>query len=42
MPLALHLAYYNFCRIHKIIRCTTAIEAGITKTFWAPTNEKQD
>lgn len=32
--LALHFAYYNFCRIHKTIRCTPAMEAGITKTIW--------
>lgn len=32
--LALHFAYYNFCRIHKTIRCTPAMEAGITKTVW--------
>lgn len=32
--LALHFAYYNFCRIHKTIRCTPAMEAGITNTIW--------
>lgn len=32
--LALHFAYYNFCRIHKTIRCTPAMEAGIAKTVW--------
>jgi transposase-like protein/IS1 family transposase len=32
--LALHFAYYNFCRIHKTIRCTPAMEAGITHTVW--------
>ncbi len=32
--LALHFAHYNFCRIHKTIRCTPAMEAGITKTVW--------
>lgn len=32
--LALHFAYYNFCRIHKSIRCTPAMEAGLTKTVW--------
>jgi transposase-like protein/IS1 family transposase len=32
--LALHFAYYNFCRIHKTIRCTPAMEAGITKSIW--------
>lgn len=32
--LALHFAYYNFCRIHKTIRCTPAMEAGVTNTIW--------
>ncbi|HKC65767.1 MAG TPA: IS1 family transposase [Pyrinomonadaceae bacterium] len=31
---ALHFAYYNFCRIHKTLRCTPAMEAGITKRIW--------
>lgn len=31
---ALHFAYYNFCRIHKTIRCTPAMEAGVTKRIW--------
>lgn len=33
--LALHFAYYNFCRIHKTLRCTPAMEAGLTKTVWS-------
>jgi len=33
--LALWLAYYNFCRIHSTIKCTPAMEAGITKTVWS-------
>lgn len=32
--LALNFAYYNFCRIHKTLRCTPAMEAGITKNVW--------
>jgi transposase-like protein/IS1 family transposase len=32
--LALHFAFYNFCRIHSSIRCTPAMEAGITKHVW--------
>jgi transposase InsO family protein len=28
------IAYYNFCRIHSSIRCTPAMEAGITNTVW--------
>jgi hypothetical protein len=33
--LALYFAYYNFCRVHKTLRCTPAMEAGITKTVWS-------
>jgi len=32
--LAFYFAYYNFCRIHSAIRCTPAMEAGITKSVW--------
>lgn len=32
--LALYFAYYNFCRVHKTLRCTPAMEAGLTKTIW--------
>lgn len=32
--IALHYMYYNFCRIHKTLRCTPAMEAGISKTVW--------
>ena len=32
--LALHFAYYNFCRVHKTLRCTPAMEAGLTKSVW--------
>lgn len=32
--LALYFAYYNFCRIHSSIRCTPAMEAGITNHVW--------
>jgi IS1 family transposase/transposase-like protein len=31
---ALHFAYYNFCRTHKTIRVTPAMEAGITDHVW--------
>ena len=30
----LHCAYYNFCRIHKMLRVTPAMEAGITNRRW--------
>ena len=32
--LALYFAYYNFCRIHSSIRCTPAMETGITGHVW--------
>ena len=31
---ALHFAYYNFCRIHKAVRATPAMTAGITDRIW--------
>jgi len=31
---SLHFAYYNFCKIHKTIQCTPAMEAGITSSIW--------
>jgi len=33
--IALHYMYYNFVRIHKTLRCTPAMEAGITKKLWS-------
>jgi IS1 family transposase len=32
--LALHYMYYNFCRVHKTLRVTPAMEAGITDHVW--------
>jgi hypothetical protein len=32
--LAFYFAYYNFCRIHSTIRCTPAMEAGISNHVW--------
>jgi len=32
--LALHFAYYNFCRVHSSLRVTPAMEAGITDRIW--------
>lgn len=32
--IALHFMYYNFVKIHKTIRCTPAMEAGLTKKLW--------
>jgi hypothetical protein len=31
---ALHYMHYNFCRIHKTLRVTPAMEAGITDHVW--------
>ena len=31
---ALHFMYYNFCRIHKTLRVTPAMEAGVTDHVW--------
>jgi transposase-like protein/IS1 family transposase len=32
---ALHFAYYNFCRVHSSLRVTPAMEAGISDHVWA-------
>jgi transposase-like protein/IS1 family transposase len=32
--LCLHFAYYNFCRIHRTLRVTPAMAAGITDHVW--------
>jgi IS1 family transposase len=31
---ALHFMHYNFCRVHKTLRVTPAMEAGLTDTVW--------
>ena len=31
---ALYFAYYNFCRVHRSLRVTPAMEAGITDHIW--------
>lgn len=31
---ALHFAYYNFCRVHKTLRVTPAMEANLTDHVW--------
>jgi hypothetical protein len=33
--LALHFAYYNFCRVHQSLRVTPAMEAGLTNHIWS-------
>jgi IS1 family transposase len=32
---ALHFAFYNFCRVHKSLRVSPAVEAGITDHVWS-------
>jgi len=32
---ALHFAYYNFCRVHGSLRVTPAMEAGLTNHVWS-------
>jgi len=32
---ALHFMHYNFCRIHKSLRVTPAMEAGISNHVWS-------
>lgn len=31
---ARHLMHYNFCRVHKSLRTTPAIAAGVTDRLW--------
>jgi transposase-like protein/IS1 family transposase len=31
---ALHFAYYNFCRVHSSLRVTPAMQAGLTDHVW--------
>lgn len=32
--LALYFMFYNFCRIHKTLKCSPAMEAGVTDRLW--------
>ena len=32
---AIHFMHYNFCRIHKSLRVTPAMEAGIADHVWS-------
>lgn len=34
VAVALHFAYYNFCRVHSSLRVTPAMEAGVTDHVW--------
>jgi hypothetical protein len=31
---ALHVAYYNFCRVHESMRTTPAVALGIADRVW--------
>jgi hypothetical protein len=31
---ALHYMHYNLCRVHQTLRCTPAMEAGLTDHVW--------
>ena len=33
--LALYFTHYNFCRVHKTLRCSPAMAAGLSKTLWS-------
>jgi IS1 family transposase len=33
--MALHFAYYNFVKRHTTLRCTPAMAAGLTPSFWS-------
>lgn len=33
--IALHVAYYNLCRIHETLRTTPAVQLGITDRVWS-------
>jgi len=32
---ALHYAHYNFVRVHRTLRCTPAMAAGVTNRLWS-------
>jgi len=32
---ALHFAHYNLVRIHKTLRCTPAMAAGVSDRLWS-------
>ena len=33
--LALYFTFYNFVRMHKTVRCTPAMAAGLTDRLWS-------
>jgi hypothetical protein len=38
LSVALHYMHYNFCRIHKSLRVTPAMAAGVTDRVWDMTD----
>ncbi|HVU17946.1 MAG TPA: hypothetical protein VHD32_13555 [Candidatus Didemnitutus sp.] len=36
LTIAMQMMLYNFCTVHGAIRCTPAMEAGITDHIWTP------
>ena len=32
--ISLYFMFYNFCKIHKSLRVTPAMEAGVSATLW--------
>jgi hypothetical protein len=35
LSVALHYMHYNFCRVHKTLRVTPAMAAGVTDHVWS-------
>lgn len=38
LPVALHYVHYNICRVHKSLRATPAMVAGVTVRAWDMTD----
>jgi len=38
LAVALHYMHYNFCRIHKTLKITPAMAAGVTNRLWDMTD----
>lgn len=35
VAVSLHFAHYNFVRMHKTLKCTPAMAAGVEKSLWS-------
>jgi hypothetical protein len=31
----MHYLHYNFVRVHRVLRCTPAMAAGVTDPLWS-------